>query len=85
MRINNNYESYKSEFKKDTGLEYSNKTISEYLQYLNFRVSDQQNQLSHQTYNSIQHIPENVRIQISQMLLTHEKIKELMNLLDKHE
>lgn len=78
IRIQNNYDVFKSDFKKDTGLDYSKDTISEYLQYINFRQTDQQSQMnSHQIYQ-IEQLPDTIRLKIAEMIKSHDTIQELL-------
>jgi hypothetical protein len=83
INIKNNYETFKSGFKKDTGLNYSKETVSEYLQYLNFRINDQQTQMVLHLINQVDHLPNTVQLRISEMVSSNETIKELLKKIDK--
>lgn len=83
MQIKNNYEIFKADFKKDTGLDYNKATVSEYLQYLNFRLNDHQVQINLHLINKIEHLPDIIRLRLGEMLTSHETIKELLKKLDK--
>ncbi|WP_445956413.1 hypothetical protein [Yeosuana sp.] len=78
IRTQNNYEAFKSDFKKDTGLDYSKDTISEYLQYINFRQSDHQAQTNLYIINHINQLPDTIRLKIGEMITSHDTIKELL-------
>ena len=82
MQIKNNYEIFKADFKKDTGLDYNNDTVSEYLKYLNFRLNDHQVQINLHLINKIEHLPDIIRLRLGEMLTSHETIKELLKKLD---
>ena len=82
MQIKNNYEIFKADFKKDTGLDYNKDTGSEYLQYLNFRLNDHHVQINLHLINKIEHLPDIIRLRLGEMLTSHETIKELLKKLD---
>ncbi|MCM4151938.1 hypothetical protein DHD05_10075 [Arenibacter sp. N53] len=82
IRIQNNYDAFKADFKKDTGLDYSKDTISEYLQYINFRQTDQQSQMNLHQINQLNQLPDTIRLRIAEMITSHETIKELLRKLD---
>ena len=82
MQIKNNYEIFKADFKKDTGLDYNKDTVSEYLQYLNFRLNEHQVQINLHLINKIEHLPDIIRLRLGEMLTSHETIKELLKKLD---
>ena len=82
IKIKNNYEAFKSDFKKDTSLDYSEKTVSEYLQYLNFRLNDHQMQMDLHLINQIDHLPDIIRRRIGEMITSHDTFKELLKKLD---
>lgn len=52
MQIKNNFNAFKDDFKKDTGMD-AKSNIAEYIQYANFRINDQLIQFSTQYFNSV--------------------------------
>jgi len=82
IKIKNNYKTFKSDFKKDTGLDYGKETVSQYLQYLNFRLNDQQVQMDLHLINQVDHLPDIIRLRIAEMISSHHTIKELLKKLD---
>ena len=78
IKIKNNYETFKSDFKKDTGLDYGKETVSQYLQYLNFRLNDHQVQIDLHLINQVDRLPETIRLRIAEMISSHDTINELL-------
>lgn len=82
INIKNNFETFKADFKKDTGLDFSKDTISIYLQYLNFRLNDHQFQTTLHLINRIDHLPDTIRLRIAEMISSHETVKDILKKLD---
>lgn len=82
MTIKNNYETFKTDFKKDTGLDYNKDTVSEYLQYLNFRTSDNQMQILISISNELFNLPDIIRLRMGEMIASHDTFKSLLKKLD---
>ncbi len=82
IKFKNNYETFKSDFKKDTGLEYAKETVSEYLQCLNFRLNDHQVQMDLHLINQVDRLPDIIRLRIAEMISSHDTIKELLKKFD---
>jgi 5-methylcytosine-specific restriction endonuclease McrBC GTP-binding regulatory subunit McrB len=81
MLLKNNFDSFKQDFQNDTGLK-PNENLSLYIQYYNARVADIGVQytldLLNNIYVKIDQLPSNTRLAISEMLRTHEVIKQII-------
>jgi hypothetical protein len=81
ITINNNFEKFKEDFKKDTGLSYSEENLSLYLQYITARMTDNSAQimfgLTHELLNKLDFLPKQVRLEIAEMIRDHEVIRKL--------
>ena len=78
LTIYNNFPKFKEDFKTDTGLEFSKETISMYTQYFNARINDINCQYMSDLKFKIGRLPNELRNEISDLLRTHEVIKDLL-------
>jgi hypothetical protein len=82
LTIHNNFEAFKNDFKKDTGLDVTKETMSTYVQYYNARCNDRSVQiltwLTDHLMLQFKILPNDIRLQIADMIRTHETIKELL-------
>jgi arginyl-tRNA synthetase len=81
MIIKNNFNLFKKDFQSDTGLK-ADEQLGLYIQYFNARVNDINAQISAEILNNINvkidQLPNNIRLSISEMLRTHEVIKQII-------
>lgn len=81
MLLKNNFNSFKQDFQNDTGLK-PDENLSLYIQYYNARVADigfqYTMELLNNVYLKIDHLPSNIRLEIAEMLRTHEVIKKII-------
>lgn len=86
IKFLNNYDKFKEDFKKDTGLNASN-DVTSYIAYYHARISDMEYQLNFQALNlilnKIDFLPDTIRLRIAEMIREHEVIKEVVKLLKK--
>ena len=79
--INNGIIFLKSDFKKDIGLDVNSETMSMYLQYLNARFSDANNQLLqgliHELLNKVNFLPGEISLKIGEMINQNYLLKDL--------
>jgi hypothetical protein len=82
ITISNKFLSFKTSFKEDTGLDFNKENMSLYIQYFNARCNDISCQviqgLTHQLINQIDFLPGKMRLEIAQMISSHDTIKELL-------
>lgn len=80
LTYKNNYNNFKEDFKKDTGLDPT-KNVVEYISYFNARMTDMNYQMHHQLaniyLNEIRFLPEKIALR------TAESLKELIKYLPK--
>lgn len=83
----NNFNKLKDNFKSDTGLEANKENMSLYIQYYNARMNDMSYQIIHefatQYINKTDQLPSKFRLELSDMLRTHEVIQEIRVALKK--
>ena len=78
MTITNNFTGFKEDFKTDTGLEFTKENMLLYIQYYNARVNDLNYQYNKESKYKLSQLPNEIRNEISDLLRTHEVIKELL-------
>lgn len=75
--LKNNYAQFKESFKKDTNLD-ADKNVAEYLQYINFRVSDWQAQIlvdmGNKVLNKLDFLPNQIAPTIMGILKEYKKL-----------
>lgn len=76
IEIENKFLKLKDDFKKDTGLEFNKENMGLYIQYVNARFNDVSCQvlqgLTHQLLNKLNFLPGEFRLELSDMIRTHE-------------
>ena len=81
IKMENRFEILKSDFKKDIGLDVNSETMSMYLQYLNARFSDANNQLLqgliHELLNKVNFLPGEISLKIGEMINQNYLLKDL--------
>jgi hypothetical protein len=78
----NNFLNYKADFKKDTGHDFNKENMALYISYVSARTADAIYQLNftiaNKVLNDIQQLPSRIRLELADMLRTHETIKSLL-------
>ena len=81
ITINNNFQKFKKNFTEDTGLN-ADQNMQLYIQYVTARCTDYTAQvvhgLTHELLNKLDFMPNKYRLEMADMLRTHEVIKELL-------
>ena len=82
IKIESRFEIYKTEFKKDTGLDFNAANVELYIAYYNARCSDESTQvligLTNKLLNELNFFPGKIRLEIAQMITEHHVIKQLL-------
>ena len=81
-KIENNFSTFKADFKNDTGLEVSNENMPIYLAYYNARVNDINAQINtvylSKLSNKLDHLPNMLALDLSRMITNNISIKQLL-------
>lgn len=82
IKLENKFLKLEDEFKTDTGLEFNKENMGLYIQYFNARCNDISCQvlqgLTTEVLNKIDHLPGQTRLEIAEMIRSHEVIKQLL-------
>lgn len=65
INLKNNFENFKNDFKKDTGLD-SATNMEAYISYVNFRISDYNMQVNMEIMNEISNLPQTLKFHLGQ-------------------